>query len=90
MHIAESVSNRILNVADGVAATQRPAKPMPQIPDPSAAGAAIDAAVRTPVAPAALPAGAESGMLSAALVGDSPAQAATDAAILNETDPTLG
>lgn len=90
MHIAESVSNRILNIADGVTARQAPPKPMPAIPDPSVAGAAIDAAVRAPAAAAAMPEGGEAAILSAALGGAAPVDGLVSQALLNEEGPTTG
>ncbi len=42
IHIATSVVNRILNIADGIE-QQAPPLPMPQIAEPSVQGAVIDA-----------------------------------------------
>lgn len=49
MHIASSVVNRILNIADGVnAAVISPSLPA-DVPDPSISGGGLDAALATPI-----------------------------------------
>ena len=70
IHLAESVSNRILNIADGVPSS--PVLPMapPIQPDVPAQGAVLDAQLQTPPVPTELPEGADGAVLSSALVGD--------------------
>lgn len=53
MHVAESVVNRILNAADdleraGSTSRAPPSPHAPTVPDPTAEGAALDAALQTP------------------------------------------
>lgn len=85
MHIAQSVVNRIMNVADDLEMAQnKPAMHVPAMPDATAQGAALDEALATPPAGVTPPEGAESGMLSAAIAGDSPVTAAIDKGIEND------
>lgn len=83
MHIAQSVANRILNIADGIRTAQSVQASMPAIPDPTAAGQAIDAAVQAPGVAAAPPAGSEDLMMAAALEGESPHDEAIAAEIIS-------
>lgn len=48
MHIATSVVNRILNVADGVPAMPAPVTPPPAIPNPAMQSVALDRALASP------------------------------------------
>jgi hypothetical protein len=78
IHIAESVSNRILNIADGLPSS--PGLPMaaPVPPDVPAQGAALDMQLQTPMVEAELPAGADGAVVGAALGGDNLVNAAVD------------
>lgn len=55
MHVAQSVVNRILNVADELVAQRAPAvpepHPAPEPADPTIPGAELDLALREPLAP---------------------------------------
>jgi hypothetical protein len=75
MHIAESVANRILNIADGVPSS--PSLPMaaPVPPDVPAQGVTLDTQLATPPAATELPAGADGALVGAALAGDDLANA---------------
>lgn len=69
LHIAQSVTNRILNVAHDIesrSATIAPStpSPTPPVPDPGPMGAQVDAALSTPTAPVA----ADPAMAEAAVV----------------------
>lgn len=78
MHVAQSTSNRILNIAAGmpdvVPETARP----PVLPDLGNQDAMLTAQLETPPAPAELPAGADGAVVQASLVGDDLAAAALD------------
>lgn len=75
VHIAQSVLNRIMNTLEETGPLSLPVA-QPMIPDPTAEGLGIDAAVNTPAAPAAaLPGNEEatdSAMLESSLQGGSP------------------
>lgn len=75
-HIAESVSNRILNIADGLPSS--PSMPMaaPVAPDVPAQGEALDAQLNTPPVPTELPVDSDGAVVDAALGGDNLANAA--------------
>jgi hypothetical protein len=82
IHIAESTSNRILNIAAGLpAGVPSPVVP-PVLPDVTAEGDALNAQLQTPPVPTELPAGADGAVVGAALEGTS----LTDAAV----SPLLG
>ena len=80
MHIAESVSNRILNIADGLPSAVTMPLPMsaPVPPDVPGQGEALDAQLQTPPGPAELPAGADGAVVSAALGGEPMIDAAVE------------
>ena len=71
IHIAESVSNRILNIAQGLptGAGVNPQQPQmsPSVLDQSAQ---LNAQINTPPGPAELPAGADGAVVGAALTGE--------------------
>lgn len=83
IHIATSVQNRILNMADSIAPDASP-QPAPLIPDASKTGAAIDAAVTTPPPVMAAPADADAITAAAALEGTSPADALGSEGVLEQ------
>ena len=68
------MQNRILNLADQLPVFADP-MPNPQVPDSTATGQAIDAAVATPPPQMAPPAGAEETVAAASLDDVSPADA---------------
>jgi len=82
MHIATSVSNRILNIADGLPSAVPEISPVPVLPDVTTQGQVLDAKLITPPEQTELPAGADGDVVAAALSGES----LTDAAIA----PVLG
>jgi hypothetical protein len=75
VHIAQSVLNRIMNTLEETGPLSMPVA-QPIIPDPTAEGLGIDAAVQTPAAPAAALPGneetSEAGMVESSLNGGSP------------------
>lgn len=71
MHIAASVSNRILNIADGLPAPAPGPMPDPVLPDVSGQGDALNQKLATPPAPVELPAGSDGAVVDAALNGES-------------------
>ena len=71
MHIAESVSNRILNIADGLPSATPILTPPPQLPDVGAQGDLLNAQLNTPLPPTELPAGTDGAVVDAALNGES-------------------
>lgn len=83
VHIAQSVVNRILNVADDLD-TERsaPTIDVPTVPDPAMAGARLDQALSAPPPAIPPPDGAEGDMAAAAITGSSP----MDAAVLKGID----
>jgi len=81
MHIAASVSNRILNVADGLPAVLSEPVESPVLPDVGAQGQNLDAQLLTPAVPTELPAGADGAVVGAALSGDDMSIAALDPVI---------
>ena len=70
IHIAESVSNRILNVADGLPSPSV-ALPAPVMPDIATQSDELDAQVITPPVPTPLPEGSDGAVVDAALNGES-------------------
>lgn len=86
IHIAESVANRILNIADGLPSS--PSLPMaaPVPPDVPAQSDALETQLQTPPMAAELPAGADGAVVGAALRGDNLA----DAAVSPLTGPPQG
>jgi hypothetical protein len=86
MHIAQSVVNRIINIANQVQPSSEPAPIdlIPNVPDPTAQGAAIDAAISTPPGAAAMPPGGEDAMLAASLEGASPAEAVAVQGVIDD------
>lgn len=87
MHIAQSVVNRIINIANQVPQNSEPApvELLPNIPDPTAQGAAIDQAINTPPGQSAMPVGGENAIVAASLEGASPAEAVAVTGALNDT-----
>ena len=81
MHIAQSVANRILNVANGVGQSN---KAPPSLPEPLPMGQALDQALTTPPQPMAMPDGGEDAMTTAAMEGTSPAAAAAVQGVIEE------
>lgn len=75
MHIAQSVTNRILNIANKVQPQVSPDRMPPSVPQPEAMGKAIDQALAQPPGAMAAPPGAEGIVTAAALEGASPAEA---------------
>ena len=74
IHIAASVQNRILNLADDLPALVRE-HPAPNVPEPGALGQAIDQAVATPPQAAPAPDDATEAVLAGAVQGESAADA---------------
>lgn len=70
MHIAASVTNRILNVADGIPSAAPAAIAPPAMPDVATQGAVLDAQLATPPVPTELPAGADGAVVGAVLGGE--------------------
>jgi len=81
LHVAESTVNRILNVAAQVPQPVSVTVP-PAMPDVALQGAELDAKMKAPPAPAAMPAEADGAVQSAALSGADPVQAAVDSLLL--------
>ena len=75
MHIAQSVTNRIMNIANKVQPATGQATMPPAVPQPQAMGKAIDQALAQPPGAMAAPPGAEGIVTAAALEGSSPAEA---------------
>lgn len=71
IHLAESVSNRILNIADGLPTAMPDVVPAPMMPDIGTQGEALDAQLNTPPMPTELPGGTDGAVVGAALAGDS-------------------
>lgn len=71
IHIATSVANHILNIADGLPPIAPEPVAPPVMPDIGGQGAALDAQLATPSAPTELPAGADGAVVDAALNGES-------------------
>ena len=71
MHVAESVANRILNIADGVPGAKPLPVPAPMMPDVGGQGDNLDMQLATPSAPTELPGGTDGAVVGAALQGDS-------------------
>lgn len=85
MHIAQSVVNRILNVANDIDSTKQRTPPsLPALPDVGTQGTKLDQALETPPAATSPPDGAEPAMLDAAIAGDSPMDAAVSQGIAND------
>lgn len=84
LHVAASVTNRILNVADGIPNGNPRAVAPPALPDVPLEGAVLDAKLNTPPAPAELPEGGEGALLGAALSGDDLGAAAVSPLIAPE------
>lgn len=82
-HLAESVVNRILNVAERVESIPTPSAP-PQIPNASKQGQAIDQAIAQPPAAAPAPPGVEEVVAIENMGGGSAADAITASAIMDE------
>ncbi len=78
MHIAASVANRILNIADGLPSIVAPPVPDPVLPDVALNSDVLNAELATPPGPAELPAESDGAVVDAALNGDSLVGAATD------------
>ena len=76
MHLAASVSNRILNIADGVPNGNPRFVVPPVLPDVQAESEALTVALETPPEPTELPAGADGAVVGAALGGQDLATAA--------------
>lgn len=74
IHVATSVRNHILNAADNIPPVVR-VTPAPNIPNGAQAGAAIDAAVSTPLATMAAPMDADAIAVGSTLEGGSSADA---------------
>lgn len=80
VHIATSVVNRILNVADGISATSG-TRTEPSVPDPTLEGAALTARLAEQVPPVGEVGGPESQTANAAeavISGGSPLQGLLD------------
>lgn len=71
MHIAQSVANRILNIANEVRPTEIAPGVVPHIPDSSILGKKIDKALSQSGVAATPAPGAENAMLQAGLEGES-------------------
>ena len=71
IHIAESVSNRILNIADGMPSPAPVVLPSPVMPDVELESDALNAQVMTPPEPTPMPEGSDGAVVDAALNGDS-------------------
>ena len=84
MHIADSVTNRIRNIANQVRSEGAIRPSIPPLPAAAEQGAMIDQAVMTPPVAAPAPPGSEPGILAAALEGSPPADAVIGAAIAEE------
>ena len=82
-HLATSVVNRILNVANRVQAMPLPTQ-APQVPDASRQGQAIDNQLATPPASAQAPPGTEEMVAIENMGGGSAADAVTASAIMDE------
>ena len=78
MHLAESVSNRILNIAAGLPSLAPQLTEAPMLPDTELQSDSLDAQLNTPLAPTELPGGADGAVLDAALNDESLAGAAID------------
>ena len=78
MHVAQSTSNRIINVARGLPAPAQGNPLPPELPDVTSQGQLLDAQLATPPGPAALPAGTDGAVASASLAGDSLTNPAVD------------
>lgn len=74
IHIATSVVNRIMKLRRAIPPTVIPTLP-PSVPDPSQAGAALDAKLAQGPEPIAAPEGAEEAIGVAAATGDTAAAA---------------
>ncbi len=70
IHIAQSTSNRILNVAGGLPEPARAPIVPPMLPDVGRQGLVLDTQLATPPVPTELPAGADGAVVGAALAGD--------------------
>ena len=75
MHMAASVTNRILNIADGMPLPQPSLAAPPTLPDIEQQGEVLDAQLETPLTPTELPAGADGAVVDAALGGENLATA---------------
>ncbi len=78
MHLAASVSNRILNLADGLPTPAVEPTLPPIQPDVPLQGAVLDTQLATPPVPAELPAGADGAVMGAALGAEDMSIAALD------------
>ena len=81
-HIATSVINRILNLADDVEPVAVADPSQPALPDTAAQSVALDAAIAQPVQAVPAPEGSEEAILLAAQDGGSAADAVGGMAVL--------
>ena len=81
-HLATSVVNRIMNVANRVQAMPVPDK-APNIPNPTAQGQALDKALATPPQPVPAPAGSEEVVAMENMQGGNAADAISASGIMD-------
>lgn len=86
MHIASSVVNRIMNLAQSVPPAITPAA-MPDVPDASKQGEQLDQALAQQPGPMAAPEDAEAVAAASALNGGSAAEALGTNGIIEELSP---
>lgn len=84
MHIAQSVTNRIMNLANSVAPRIEVDRAAPAVPDPSQMGVAIDQALAQPPGQMAAPEGAEAAVIGAALDGTSSADELAQLGVIDD------
>lgn len=81
-HLATSVVNRIMDIANQVQTMPLPTQP-PSVPDATSQGAALDEALAQPIQPVAAPAGTDELIATEQAAGGTAADAVTNAGIID-------